>query len=154
MLVRYCTVCNANGKPGQVRARFVARAADGAEWYECGAHGETDNVLGTLRVKLTPIGKWFKAGGLPCPNHGEDAACLDCQDGNTTDGAAFPHPSNCKGRTPVRECEKCGAFVPREHWRRELVAPYQGCMRCFPEGEPAGPFPRKQRAKVPPEDRE
>ena len=151
---RNCTCCLPSGK--RVRARFVARAADGFEWFECGEHAETENVAGVLRASLTPLGAWFHAHGLPCPNHAEDAACLDCQDGDTTDGAAFPHPRNCKGRTPVRECEHCKAFVPREQWRRELVAPHrEGCSTCFPYGTSPGPFPRKQRpAKAPPEDRE
>jgi hypothetical protein len=139
---RNCTVCLPSGK--RVRARFVARAADGLEWYECGEHAATENVAGVLRVALTPIGAWFHANGLPCPNHAEDAACLDCQDGDTTDGAGFPHPGNCKPRTPLRECEKCSAFVPREQWRRELVAPHrEGCSTCLSRGHLAGAVPAK-----------
>jgi hypothetical protein len=151
---RNCTGCLPSGK--RERARFVARSADGMEWFECGAHGPTENVAGVKRTKLTPIAQWYRVHDLPCPNHGATEACLDCQDGDTTDGAAFPHPTNCKGRTPVRECQKCGAFVPREQWRRELGAPYrEGCSTCFPEGASPGPFPRKPRAaKVAPEDRE
>jgi hypothetical protein len=156
MRERYCTVCNANGKPGEVRARFVARSADGMEWFECGEHAAIDNVAGVRRASLTPIGAWFHANGLPCPNHAEDAACLDCQDGDTTDGAGYPHPTNCKGRTPVRECEHCKAFVPREQWRHGRPPTYRaGCAACVPEGAAAGPYPRKAReAKAPPEDRE
>jgi hypothetical protein len=83
-----------------------------------------------------------------CPRHGEDAACLDCQDGDTTDGVGFPHPSNCKRRTPLRECAHCKRFVPREQWRQDNRKPpfRVGCETCVPEGTAAGPFPRKQRA--------
>lgn len=92
----------------------------------------------------------------PCPNHAADAACLDCQNGDTTDGVGFPHPANCKGRTPLRECEHCKRFVPREQWRQDYGTPLRaGCETCVPDGTPAGPFPRKQRApKASPEDRE
>ena len=71
MAARTCTVCNAQRPPRLgVAARCVARAADGAEWFECGEHGERDNVLGSLRVALVPIEEWFTAHGLPVPGDG------------------------------------------------------------------------------------
>jgi hypothetical protein len=107
--------------------------------------------------------------------HAEDAACLACQDGNSTDGVGFPHPGNCRGRTPVRECRLCGRFVRREEWRavsalvvrfgkeagefigcRPSTSPLRaGCARCVPDGAPVGAFPRALRvAATSPEDRE
>lgn len=88
---------------------------------------------------------------MACPNHGPEFACLECQDADTTDGVGFPHPGNCKGRTPVRKCEHCNYFVAREVWRSEHQVPYRdGCGTCVPDGTPAGPFPRKQKAAATP----
>ncbi len=56
---RTCTVCNANGNLGRP-AKFVATDADFVQWYECGEHAATDNVLGTLRIYLEPIDEWFR----------------------------------------------------------------------------------------------
>lgn len=60
---RYCTCCNAKAIRGIV-ATFVARDADGLEWFECGSHTPTDNVVETRRVSLTPIADWFRKNGL------------------------------------------------------------------------------------------
>lgn len=60
---RNCTVCLANN--ARVDARFVATAADGLQWYECGEHEADDNVARTLRVSLEPIDEWFAR--IPTP---------------------------------------------------------------------------------------
>lgn len=52
-----CTTCNAKGKPRP--ATFVARDADGLEWFECSYHESSDNVAATVRVALVPIGQWL-----------------------------------------------------------------------------------------------
>jgi hypothetical protein len=57
---RTCTVCNARGRPGRI-AKYVATSADRSQWYECGEHFATDNVLQTLRIQLEPIDDWFAA---------------------------------------------------------------------------------------------
>lgn len=60
---RWCTSCAArDGKTSE--AKFVAAAADGIEWYECGNHPPTDNAIQRLRVKLTPIDVWRAEHGL------------------------------------------------------------------------------------------
>lgn len=67
---RPCTVCR--GLRGvHVAASHVARAADGLEWFECGAHEPTDNVAGVERARLTPIAEWFASHGLPLPGEAE-----------------------------------------------------------------------------------
>ena len=66
MAARTCTVCNAKDKLGKV-ALYVARGADGGEWFECGIHGADDNVAKVWRVALTPIAEWFAQHGLPVP---------------------------------------------------------------------------------------
>lgn len=67
---RPCTVCL--GLRGlRVEASFVAGAADGLEWFECGAHEPTDNLASSARTSLTPIAQWFASHGLPLPGAGE-----------------------------------------------------------------------------------
>lgn len=50
---RLCTTCLAQ----QIRnpAEFVAADETGLMWFECGGHGETDNVAGVLRTRQEPI---------------------------------------------------------------------------------------------------
>lgn len=60
---RNCTVCLRHRT--QVAARFVAKDAEGMEWYECGEHEPDDNVAGVVRVSLTPIDEWFAR--IPTP---------------------------------------------------------------------------------------
>lgn len=50
---RPCSKC---GK----KAVFVAADDTCLEWFECGDHGELDNLAGVKRVALTPIELWFK----------------------------------------------------------------------------------------------
>lgn len=60
---RWCTSCAyADGSTSE--AKFVAAAADGSEWFECGNHPPTDNALAVLRVKLTPLEVWRAENGL------------------------------------------------------------------------------------------
>lgn len=62
---RYCTSCNfSHPEASPVVAKYVAEAADGSEWYECGEHPPTDNALQCLRVKLTDLDVWRRDNGL------------------------------------------------------------------------------------------
>jgi hypothetical protein len=63
LIPRYCTTC-ASADGSMSEAKFVAAAADGTEWYECGNHPPTDNALEVLRVKLTPLDVWCAENGL------------------------------------------------------------------------------------------
>ncbi len=62
---RTCTTCNFL-HPGAdpVPAKFVAAAADGSEWYECGNHPPTENALERLRVSLIALDIWQRDNGL------------------------------------------------------------------------------------------
>ncbi len=54
-----CEVCNGThvctfcGEP----ARFVA-SSGGLAWFECGEHGEAENLAGLVRDKLEPLDVW------------------------------------------------------------------------------------------------
>jgi len=58
-----CTACLAQSK--RVAARLVATAADGLQWFECGAHEATDNVAGVVRVESEPLEAWRARLALP-----------------------------------------------------------------------------------------
>jgi hypothetical protein len=63
---RWCNACRARHslkKP----ALFVARDAEGLEWFECSDHDPTDNLAETVRVVLEPIADWFDRLELPLP---------------------------------------------------------------------------------------
>lgn len=84
---------------------------------------------------------------MSCTNHGAEACCFACLPEDIgTDGCGFPHPRDAKGLVPVRHCQLCGRFVPREQWRSNFKAARYGCETCVPDGTPAGPFPRRVRA--------
>jgi len=57
-----CTACVAHSKP--VPALNVATAADGLQWFECGAHDATDNVAGAVRVESEPLESWRARAAL------------------------------------------------------------------------------------------
>lgn len=60
---RACTTCLARElrKP----AEFVAADSTGLMWFECGEHGETDNVAGVLRTRQEPLEAFFRSIGIP-----------------------------------------------------------------------------------------
>lgn len=61
---RICTVCNIEGL--RVPARYVVRAADGCEWFQCVECVKLDAVHATDRDSVTVVGlyEWFRARGL------------------------------------------------------------------------------------------
>jgi hydrogenase maturation factor HypF (carbamoyltransferase family) len=76
-------------------------------------------------------------GAQPCRYHGPDAVCTRCPGHEWTDGQAFPHRREAKGRTPLRLCEGCDRAVALEDWR-DAGHPYSpicaGCIRQFEKG--------------------
>jgi hypothetical protein len=46
-----------------VEAAFVARDAEGVEWFECEKKHEPEEP----KAIRTPIAEWFAAAGLPVP---------------------------------------------------------------------------------------
>ncbi len=57
-----CLMCQRREK--RVTANTVATAADGVQWFECGAHEPTDNIAGTTRVHSESIETWRARHGL------------------------------------------------------------------------------------------
>jgi hypothetical protein len=65
---RPCTVCAARSHGAKLPpAAFVATNANGGQWFECGAHHESDNLTGEARVHLEAITAWFERHVLPLP---------------------------------------------------------------------------------------
>lgn len=62
---RFCTGCMGRGirRP----AIQIARDAGGAEWFECGQHTASDNLMGTERVAFESLEAWFDRHELPVP---------------------------------------------------------------------------------------
>lgn len=61
-----------------------------------------------------------------CPWHGPENVCNRCPERFDTDGLGFPHPQECKGRVPLKECKRCAKLVAREDW---IVATWC-CRTC------------------------
>jgi hypothetical protein len=55
------------------------------------------------------------SGGV-CPNHDDAHVCDECAQGLATDPSGFVHPTLLHGRTPLRRCQVCRLFLPRERW--------------------------------------
>lgn len=51
-----------------------------------------------------------------CPRHGPENVCNRCPERFDTDCNGFPHPQVCKGREPLRECNRCRMLVRRAQW--------------------------------------
>ncbi len=74
---RICTTCASRGQ--QVEAKFVASeggpTALALQWFECAAHGPSDNVAGVYRETLEPIDAVLARAGIPIdalPDFDED----------------------------------------------------------------------------------
>ena len=62
---RACTTCIfLHPEEPPVPAKFVAAAADGSEWYECGNHPPTENAAQRFRVSLIDLDIWRRDNGL------------------------------------------------------------------------------------------
>jgi hypothetical protein len=61
-------VCCTSCQPAIVPARFVAAGPGPGrwrlEWFECGAHGPTDNIGGEVRENLTLLDRWRWCRGI------------------------------------------------------------------------------------------
>lgn len=68
------------------------------------------------------------AGALAakCPFHGPANVCNHCPEKFSTDGWGFVHIRLCKGRVPLKTCERCGMLVTREHWNVRAWC----CIEC------------------------
>jgi len=65
---RICSVCRLGDGP-LVPARYVVRAPDGAEWFECVECMKLDAVHGHAGQVVTVVGlyEWFRRNGLLYP---------------------------------------------------------------------------------------
>jgi len=68
--------------------------------------------------------------GEPCPHHGAGDYCTECPGARFVDGFGFPHPSEARGRRPLRRCRSCTRFVGRDQFVHDIPRAIFACRRC------------------------
>lgn len=117
----------------------VATAIPEQACPDCGA--ALRRARAVVAMQAGDVGVCAECAGLlavsSCRYHGAGDCCTKCPEHAATDGRSFPHPSERRGRRPLRVCPGCDEALPAEGWDAARH-PYSClCAKCIRGAEKA-----------------